>query len=78
MKLSAKVRGGHARYLYQAADRALAYLKGHRNDTAARRELGDTPERIMANAVAHTSHLETEEELREVLAIMREQGDGSY
>ena len=74
MKLSAKVRGGHARYLYQAADRARAYLKGHRNDTAARKQMGDTPELIIVNAIAKTSHLETEEEVREVVQIVHEQG----
>lgn len=72
--LHIQVRGGHAGYLYQAADRARHYLRDKRAEARALAELGDTPERIAVNAILKTCHLDTEEEVREVVGIIREMG----
>ncbi len=70
--LYVQVRGGHTKYLYQAADRAMSYLGHKRAEARAMAEMGDTPERIAVNAITKTSNITTEEELREVVQIIRE------
>jgi hypothetical protein len=50
----------------------MSYLGHKRAEARAMAEMGDTPERIAVNAITKTSNITTEEELREVVQIIRE------
>jgi hypothetical protein len=72
--LAVRVGGGHALYLLAAAGRAQTYLMQHPAKSVALRALGDNTDQIMGHAIAQTSTLETDEEIREVVRILKERG----
>lgn len=74
--LAVLVGGGHTRYIVAAADMVQAYIHSprYRARAYALRVFGNTPDQLLAHAVVTCTEIRTEEEIREVCAILTERG----